>query len=57
MFIRMPTDTPVKAGMLVDIVRRMIENQSESDAETAETLRLLDVARRPTSGRCCWATC
>ena len=45
MFLRMPTDTPVKAGMLVDIVRRMIENQSESDAETAETLRLLDVAQ------------
>lgn len=45
LFIRMPTDTPVKAGMLVDIARRMIENQSESDAETAEALRLLDVAQ------------
>lgn len=45
LFIRMPTDTPVKAGVLVDIVRRMIENQAESDAETAETLRLLDVAQ------------
>lgn len=45
LFIRMPTDTPVKAGMLVDIARRMIENQAESDAETAEALRLLDVAQ------------
>lgn len=45
LFIRMPTDTPVKAGMLVDIARRMIASQSESDAETAETLRLLDVAQ------------
>ena len=45
MFIRMPTDTPVKAGMLVDIARRLIENRGEGDAEAADNLRLLDVAQ------------
>ena len=44
LFIRMPTDTPVKAGMLVDIARRLIENQGEGDAEAADNLRLLQVA-------------
>lgn len=45
LFIRMPTDTPVKAGMLVDIARRLIEDQGEDDEKTAESLRLLDVAQ------------
>ncbi len=45
LFIRMPTDTPVKAGMLVDIARRLIENQADADDEAAENLRLLDVAQ------------
>ena len=45
LFLRMPTDTPVKAGMLVDITRRMITNQAEGDADDAEALRLLDVAQ------------
>jgi hypothetical protein len=45
MFLRMPTDTPVKAGMLVDIVRRLITNQAEADEDAAESLRLLDVAQ------------
>ena len=41
----MPTDTPVKAGMLVDIARRLIENQADADTEAADNLRLLDVAQ------------
>jgi hypothetical protein len=45
LFLRMPTDTPVKAGLLVDLSRRMIENQSGGDGEEAELLRLLDVAQ------------
>lgn len=45
LFMRMPTDTPVKAGMLVDIVRRMITSQADADEDTAENLRLLDVAQ------------
>jgi len=45
MFLRMPTDTPVKAGMLVDIVRRMITSQADADEDAAESLRLLDVAQ------------
>ena len=45
MFIRMPTDTPVKAGLLVDIARRLIENQADGDPEAADNLRLLDVAQ------------
>lgn len=45
LFVRMPTDTPVKAGVLVDIVRRMIDSQAEADEDAAETLRLLDVAQ------------
>ena len=45
LFIRMPTDTPVKAGMLVDIARRLIENQADADTEAADNLRLLDVAQ------------
>jgi len=45
LFLRMPTDTPVKAGMLVDITRRMITSQSETDEDSAEVLRLLDVAQ------------
>jgi hypothetical protein len=45
MFLRMPTDTPVKAGLLVDIVRRMIAGQAEADDDAADSLRLLDVAQ------------
>lgn len=45
MFLRMPTDTPVKAGLLVDIVRRMIAGQADADEDSAESLRLLDVAQ------------
>jgi len=45
LFMRMPTDTPVKAGMLVDIARRMITSQADADEDAAESLRLLDVAQ------------
>lgn len=45
LFLRMPTDTPVKAGVLVDIVRRMITSQADADEDAAESLRLLDVAQ------------
>jgi hypothetical protein len=45
LFMRMPTDTPVKAGMLVDIVRRMITSQADADEDAAASLRLLDVAQ------------
>lgn len=44
-FLRMPTDTPLKAGALVEIVQRMIANQAEADSESAEFLRLLDVTQ------------
>ncbi|MCY1053690.1 hypothetical protein [Nannocystis sp. SCPEA4] len=44
-FLRMPTDTPLKAGALVEIVQRMIANQAEADSESADFLRLLDVTQ------------
>ncbi len=44
-FIRVPTDTPVKAAALVGIARRILENQAEEDPEDAEFLRLLDLAQ------------
>lgn len=44
-FLRMPTDTPLKAGALVDVVQRMIANQAEADSDSAEFLRLLDVTQ------------
>lgn len=44
-FIRVPTDTPVKAAALVTIARRVMENQAEGDPEDAEFLRLLDLAQ------------
>ncbi len=45
MFLRMPTDTPVKAGMMVDIARRMIDNQASADPDSADALRHLDIAQ------------
>lgn len=44
-FVRVPTDTPIKAAALVNIARRVLENQAESDPEDAEFLRLLDLAQ------------
>jgi hypothetical protein len=44
-FIRVPTDTPVKAAALVGIARRILENQAEEDPDDAEFLRLLDLAQ------------
>jgi hypothetical protein len=44
-FIRVPTDTPVKAAALVNIARRVMESQAEADPEDAEFLRLLDLAQ------------
>ncbi len=44
-FVRMPTDTPVKASALVAIAQRLIENQAEADPEAADFLRLLDVTQ------------
>lgn len=45
LFVRVPTDTPVKAGVLVGIARKVLENQSEEDPEDAEFLRLLDLTQ------------
>lgn len=45
LFVRVPTDTPVKAGVLINIARKVLENQSEEDPEDAEFLRLLDLAQ------------
>jgi len=44
LFTRVPTDNPVKGRMLVAIARKLIDNQSEKDAETEALLRSLDVA-------------
>lgn len=44
-FVRVPTDTPVKAAALVSVARRLIESQAEEDPEDAEFLRLLDLAQ------------
>lgn len=44
-FLRMPTDTPLKAGALVGVAQRMIASQSGADPESAEFLRLLDVTQ------------
>jgi hypothetical protein len=44
LFTRVPTDNPVKGRMLVAIARKLIDNQSEKDAETEDLLRSLDVA-------------
>jgi len=44
-FIRVPTDTPVKAAALVNIAKRVMESQAEADPEDAEFLRLLDLAQ------------
>lgn len=45
LFIRVPTDTPVKAGALIGIARKVLENQAEEDPEDAEFMRLLDLAQ------------
>ncbi|MCA9663824.1 MAG: hypothetical protein KC486_36195, partial [Myxococcales bacterium] len=42
-FMRMPTDNPVKVQLLVDLITRMLEG--EEDEETAKMLRGLDLAR------------
>lgn len=44
-FLRMPTDTPVKAAALVDVAQRMIAASADADPEAAEFLRLLDVTQ------------
>lgn len=44
LFTRVPTDNPVKGRMLVAIARRLIDNQSDKDAETEALLASLDVA-------------
>lgn len=44
LFIRMPTDNPLKGEMLVGIARRMISNAEEDDGD-ADMLKLLDVAQ------------
>lgn len=44
-FLRMPTDTPLKAGALVDVAQRMIAAQSAADSESEEFLRMLDVTQ------------
>jgi hypothetical protein len=43
-FVRMPTDTPLKGEMLVSIARRLIENASEDDGD-ADLLKLLDISQ------------
>jgi hypothetical protein len=41
----MPTDTPIKGRMLIDLARLMIASEEEEgDEEEAELLRALDVA-------------
>ena len=45
LFTRMPTDTPIKGRMLIDLARLMLASEEEeSDEEEAELLRALDVA-------------
>jgi hypothetical protein len=45
LFLRMPTDNPVKASALVGLARKLIENQADADPEAADFLRLLDVTQ------------
>lgn len=45
LFLRMPTDTPLKASALVGLARKMIETQAGADPEAADFLRLLDVTQ------------
>lgn len=45
LFLRMPTDTPLKASALVGLARKMIETQADADPEAADFLRLLDVTQ------------
>lgn len=44
-FIRVPTDTPVKASALVGIARKVLESQAEAEPDDADFLRLLDLAQ------------
>jgi len=45
LFTRMPTDTPIKGRMLIDLARLLIASEEEEgDEEEAELLRSLDVA-------------
>lgn len=44
LFMRMPTDTPAKGRLLVNVARMIIDSEAESDAEAADFLRNLDVA-------------
>lgn len=44
-FLRMPTDNPVKAQLLVDVALKFLEASEDDDAETKELMRGLDLAR------------
>lgn len=45
LFIRMPTNNPIKADMLVSLSRRLIANEASDDDGNDDLLRLLDVAQ------------
>lgn len=45
LFLRVPTDTPLKASALVGLARKMIETQADADPEAADFLRYLDVTQ------------
>jgi hypothetical protein len=45
LFTRMPTDTPIKGRMLIDLARLLLASEEEEgDEEEVELLRALDVA-------------